>query len=254
MFLTYIDESGKPNYNDTENEYVLAAITIHESEYRHVEDELSKVKQQYFPELNPKNVEIHATDIISRKGLYSKMDLVKRLQLLKDVLTPLQKIDAVINCVVIRKDLLNGRVVDLDNIAYKFLFERLCMTHVKLNKAIIRKGSDPQYGLLFMDSIQPKFDEKIKTRVRDMIVEGTEHIDNDYIIEDVVFVDSRYRAMSQIVDCIAYVVRRFHRLCFSDNVNEMELSFYSDCFNMIKPHLRKGPNRKIIGAGLKIFP
>ena len=48
-----------------------------------------------------------------------------------------------------------------------------------------------------MDSIQPKFDEKIKTRVRNMISEGTEHIVNDYIIEDVVFVDSRYRAMSQ---------------------------------------------------------
>ena len=48
MFLTYMDESGKPNYNDSEKEYVLAAITIHESEYRHVEEELSKVKKRYF--------------------------------------------------------------------------------------------------------------------------------------------------------------------------------------------------------------
>ena len=254
LFLTYIDESGKPNYSDAENEYVLAAITIHESDYRHVEDELSKVKQHYFPELNPKNVEIHATDIISRKGLYSKMDLIKRLQLLKDVLTTLQKIDATVNCVVIRKDLLNGRVVDLDNLAYKFLFERLCMTHVKMNKSIARRGLEPQYGLLFMDSIQPKFDEKIKSRVRDMIIEGTEHIDNDFIIEDVVFVDSRYRSMSQIVDCIAYVVRRFHRLLFSNVANETELVFYRDCFNIVKPYLRKGPNRKIEGAGLKIYP
>ncbi len=84
-----MDESGKPNYNDAESEYVLAAITIHESEYKHVEDELSKVKLLYYPEKDPTDVEIHATDIISRKGIFKEMDVSKRLQLLKDVLNTL---------------------------------------------------------------------------------------------------------------------------------------------------------------------
>ena len=84
-----MDESGKPNYNDEESEYVLAAITIHESEYKHVEDELSKVKLLYYPEKDPTDVEIHATDIISRKGIFKEMDVSKRLQLLKDVLNTL---------------------------------------------------------------------------------------------------------------------------------------------------------------------
>ncbi|AMH95432.1 hypothetical protein AR505_1717 [methanogenic archaeon ISO4-H5] len=249
-----MDESGKPNYNDTENEYVIAAITIHESEYKHVEDELSKVKHRYFPDMDPRDVEIHATDIISRKGLFNKMDVATRLQLLKDVLNTLENIDSTVNCTVIRKDLLKGRVSDVDNVAYKFLFERLCMTHIKLNKKLTRNGSDPQFGILFMDSIQPKFDEKIKSRVRNMITEGTEHIVNDYIIEDVVFVDSRYRAMSQLVDCIAYVMRRYHRLTFLNSGNDSELSFYRDCFDIIRPHIRKGPNGRMKGAGLKIYP
>lgn len=249
-----MDESGKPNYNDTENEYVLAAITIHESEYKHVENELSKVKQSFFPDKDPKDIEIHATDIISRKGIFSEMDVSKRLQLLKDILSTLKMIDCTVNCVLIRKEPLKGRIADVDNVAYKFLFERLCLTHQKLNKILVKGGSDPQFGILFMDSIQPKFDEKIKIGVRNMIAEGTEHIVNDYIIEDVVFVDSRYRAMSQIVDCIAYVIRRYHRLSYSGSVNESEMSFYKECFDIIRPRIRKGPNGRIKGAGLKIYP
>ena len=211
LFLTYIDESGKPNYNDAENEYVLAAITIHESEYRHVERELSKVKLSYFPEMDPMEVEIHATDIISRKGIFHEMDLSKRLQLFKDVLNTLSKFKCTVNCVLIRKDFVKGRVTDVDSVAYKYLFERLCMTHHELNKKLSWREHYSQFGILFMDSIQPKYDEKIKARVRNMILDGTEYIDNEYIIEDVVFVDSRYRAMSQIADCIAFVVRRYPR-------------------------------------------
>ncbi len=200
------------------------------------------------------DVEIHATDIISRKGLYNKMDVSTRLQLLTDVLNTLKKIDSTVNCTVIRKNLLKGRVADIDSIAYKYLFERLCITHQKLNKKLMKSGSDPQFGILFMDSIQPKFDEKIKSRVRGMITEGTEHITNEYIIEDVIFVDSRYRAMSQIVDCIAFTVRRYHRLVYSDSIDKSEMSFYQDCFGIIRPYIRKGPNGRMKGAGLKVYP
>ena len=150
--------------------------------------------------------------------------------------------------------MLRAKAIDVDNIAYKYLFERLCLTHIKLNKKITTKIVDPQYGILFMDSIQPKFDEKIKARIRRMISEGTEHVRNDYIIEDVVFVDSRYRAMSQIIDCIAYTIRRYHRLSFSNEVKESELSYYKECFDKILPFIRKGYNGHVEGAGLKIYP
>lgn len=254
LFLTYMDESGKPNFNDAENEYVLAAITIHESDYRRIERELSKVKNLYFQDMDPDDVEIHATDIISRKGLFNKMELTSRLQLLKDVLSILDNINCTVNCAIIRKNLLVGKISDVDNLAYKFIFERLCMTHEELNKYQIKKKLDPQFGLLFMDSIQPKFDEKIKSRIHQMIKEGTEFKDNKYIIEDVIFVDSRYRAMSQIVDCIAYTIRRYYRLQYSDNPNQRELALYGEYFDIICPHIRNGKNGDIIGAGLKIYP
>jgi len=249
-----MDESGKPNYSDCEKEYVLAAITIHESEYRHVEEELTKVKGRYFQDRDPEDVEIHATDIISRKGIFSKMSLDERLRLLKDVLGILGNIECTVNCTLIRKNLLEKRRPDVDSLAYKFLFERLCMTHEKLNRKLMKKGSDPQFGILFMDSIQPQIDEGIKTKVREMVRQGTEFTDNDYIIEDVVFVDSRYRSMSQIVDCVAYVVRRYHRLCFRDDSDENEMEFYKDCYDMILPHIRRDNNGSLKGAGLKIYP
>ena len=103
-------------------------------------------------------------------------------------------------------------------------------------------------------SMQPQIDEGIKTKVREMIKEGTEFTDNEYIIEDVVFVDSRYRSMSQIVDCVAYVVRRYHRLCFRDDSNASEMAFYKECYDSIAPHIRRSNNGKLKGAGLKIYP
>ena len=51
-----------------------------------------------------------------------------------------------------------------------------------------------------------------------------------------------------------FLIRRYHRLSFSGSVNESELSFYKECFDIIRPRIRKGPNGRMKGAGLKIYP
>ena len=50
------------------------------------------------------------------------------------------------------------------------------------------------------------------------------------------------------------VIRHYHRLIFTDSVDESELSFFQECFDMISPRIRKGPNGRIEGAGLKKYP
>ena len=115
-------------------------------------------------------------------------------------------------------------------------------------------GANYQFGILFMDSIQQKYDETTKTKFREMITEGTELVENEYIIEDLIFIDSKYRAISQLVDCIAYVMRRYFRLLSSEHANNAELLFYSDCVDIIRPHIRNFYNHISYDSGLKIYP
>lgn len=198
--------------------------------------------------MDPDNVEIHASDIVSRKGLFKELGLQERLTLLSEVLDILSEFNPVVNIVIIRKNALNSKETDIDAIAFKLLFERLCMTHRELNKKLLLKEEDIQFGILFMDSIQPKYDEIIKTKVRKMIKAGTEYIDNEFIIEDVVFIDSRYRAMSQIVDCIAYCVRRYYRSQFN-GIEGQDLDYYSDCYSKILFYMRRKNADTVEGAG-----
>ena len=57
MYLTYIDESGKSERTDPEPEYVLASLTINESEWKDVDNRVRGLKQKYFPhaEQRPSN-------------------------------------------------------------------------------------------------------------------------------------------------------------------------------------------------------
>ncbi len=256
MFLTYIDESGKPSPNDEEKEYVLASLTIHESEYKKAEKLLDGVKKKFFPNMNPKDLEIHAMDILSGKKQFQGLDVSVRLALLEDVLSIVSELECTINCTVFRKELLKDwSEDDINYTSFKYLFERLCRTHDTLNSQLRNKNRDyPQYGLIFMDHIQETVDRRIKEKFRKMMGSGTEYVKNSYLIEDMIFVDSQYRALSQIVDCIAYCVRRYHRLRFHSGSNTRELETYEKLYSIVYARIRGVNNKSKKGIGLKIYP
>lgn len=253
--LTYIDESGHSSPKDDEDEYLLASISIHESVYKTAEDLIQKVKKKYFPEELCDNIEIHATDIISGKKDFKGIDVETRLNIITDVLNIISKIDCKINCILIRKHLVPmWDAKEINSYAFKFLFERLCFTHNEFNWSfVINKKDVPQYGILFMDSIQPTVDNKLKEDMRALMKSGTEYAKNKYMIEDVVFVDSRYRALSQIVDVVAYCMRRYYRLKYKPPLDYRETKTYERFLNLIIPAIRKKNNRWE-GVGVKIFP
>lgn len=211
MYLTYIDESGKPDRTDSEPEYVLASLTINESSWRDVDERVRGLKQKYFPNSRYDEIEIHATELIGHKGPFKRMPLERRLAILKDVMTIISDIDCSISAILVRKDELRSKTLEVDIYALELLFERLCHFHSTSNGVNRMNGKDEQYGLLLIDSVNPKYDNKVRAKIRSLFENGTEYEKNEYLIEDPIFVDSSYRHLSQLVDCVAYCIRRHYR-------------------------------------------
>ena len=101
-----------------------------------------------------------------------------------------------------------------------------------------------------IDSVNPKYDNKIRVKVRYLFENGTRYEKNRYLIEDPIFVDSSYRHLSQLVDCVAYCIRRNFRKAEAD---ARECETFEAFFKTIEPkHLKSGSKSE--GYGLKIFP
>ena len=79
---------------------------------------------------------------------------------------------------------------------------------------------------------------------------GTRYEKNRYLIEDPIFVDSSYRHLSHLVDCVAYCIRRNFRKAEAD---ERERETFEAFFKMIEPKLLKNGSRSE-GYGLKSAP
>ena len=111
-------------------------------------------------------------------------------------------------------------------------------------------GKDEQYGILLIDSVNPKYGNKVRAKIGTLFESGTEYKKNEHLIEDPIFVDSNYRHLSQLVDRVAYCIRRRFR---EAEVDESDRRAFTEFFDTIKPKLLK--NESITdGYGLKIFP
>lgn len=250
MYLTYIDESGKPNRTDPESEYVLASLTINESVWKEIDSRVRGLKQKYFPMEDYYNIEIHATDIFNHRGAFKNMALEKRLRIFRDVMTIVSEIDCSISAVIVRKDFIKSDGFEIDIFAMEMIFERLCYFLNVANGNNRLYGNDEEYAIIMIDSVDKKYDNKIRMKIRSLFDNGTRYEKNKYLIEDPIFVDSSYRHMSQIVDCIAYCIRRNFR---AKEADEKERETFDSFFRIIEPKILKngiGTNR----YGLKFFP
>lgn len=250
MYLTYIDESGKPDRSHDENEFVLASLTINEKDWQIVDNKVKAIKIKHFPHLDPDSFELHTSDILNHEGMYRKLPLHARLEIIEDMLTVLEEIDCTVIAIVIHKSRLRKPDVDIDQMALGFLFERLCWLLEEKNKSTVHDGRSIEYGILLIDSITKKFDNKIREKILNLFRNGTRYKTNKYLIEDPLFVESKYRHLSQLVDCVAYCIRRRYRT----PAREDEKEVYDQFFNKIARKLHKSGNGAFDSYGLKIFP
>jgi len=244
VYLTYIDESGKPERTDSENEFVLAALSINESEWKRIGKKMTDLKLKYFPNADPGSIEFHTTDIISHKGAFKGMNVVTRLEIIEDLVRLVSETNCHISAVVIRKDELTNPELDVGLFAMKLLFDRLCSFHDHMNSA--RTEDEEEYGILMIDSVDSKYDNRLRIKIRELCKSETRRIKNRYLIEDPIFVDSKYRHLSQLVDCVAYCIRRKHR---SRHGNPKDAETFERFYLLME---KKVCNCK--RCGIKIFP
>ena len=244
MYLTYIDESGKPERTDSEDEFVLAALSINESEWKRIDRRMTDLKLKYFPDADPESVEFHTTDIISHKGSFKAMSVVTRMEIIEDLVRLVSETNCHISAVVVKKNELTNPELDVGMFTMKLLFDRLCSFHDHMNSAKLE--DDEEYGILMIDSVDEKYDNRLRIKIRELCKSETRRIKNRYLIEDPIFVDSKYRHLSQLVDCVAYCIRRKHR---SKQGNPKAVETFERFYIMIE-----GKISRCKRCGIKIFP
>ena len=81
------------------------------------------------------------------------------------------------------------------------------------------------------------------------MADGTPYSKINYLIEDPLFTDSKWRNLSQLVDCVAYCVRRE----FMYNQAPAKKQIWDNYFKIISTNF-DSYNGQYTGYGLKIFP
>jgi len=167
-------------------------------------DDVKRLKKKHFPNRDPRDVELHAIDILNHKKAFKSMTVPVRLEILTDVIDLITGIDCTIISVLIKKDLIQNKKLDPNMIAIEFLFERICYFLDVKNRDNVENGRFEEYGLMLFDSVNDKYDNKIRAKLRLLFESGTKFEKNNYLIEDPLFVNSEYRHLSQLADCVAY--------------------------------------------------
>ena len=143
--------------------------------------------------------------------------------------------------------------LDVEEWGHKLTFERLERLERYLeqqNKKNASKGRSPEYGIMIMDTEGSKKDRKLRDKLTVILRDGTRYSEFQYLIEDPLFTDSKWRNLSQIVDCIAYCIRRKYR---TRSKPSQSTSCWERYYSMIESKL-PSKNGSYIGYGLKIYP
>jgi hypothetical protein len=252
LFLIYVDSSGRP-YNDTEN-YVVASITTNEEDWQSIDNLEKQVKIKHFPNLPDEDIEIHAKDMVNHDGLFSTLSWNQIYAIFDDVFDIFSSTSKLltINAVVIKKINLKKKSIDVEEWAYRLLFERLNRFLERKNEELLASQHPRQYGIMIMDSEGTIADRRLRNKIIQILRRGTQYSNLTYLIEDPLFTDSKWRNLSQLVDNVAYCIRRNHRINnnpYAPNIQKWE--FYYN--NKIVPHF-DAPHGSYYGYGLKIFP
>lgn len=254
MYLIYLDASGSPLLKEVED-YVLSAIIVNESHWTMLDNKVKSIKLKHFPNIPDSKVELHAKDMENNAGIYKNMQRSEILKIFDSIYglfgnQQYSDFPATLISIVVQKRNLRKRDLDLEVWSHRLIYERLNKFINKKNQIAFSSGGYEEYGLMIEDTEGQKKDEKLRNKLRGMLIQGTLYSKLDYLIEDPFFTDSKWRNLSQLVDCVAYCVRRKYKL----NQNQQKEKIWSNYFNIISNRFDKSDKGSYDGYGLKVFP
>jgi hypothetical protein len=131
------------------------------------------------------------------------------------------------------------------------LFERLSKFLERKNEELFISQHPRQYGIMIMDSEGIKKDQGLRNKLIQILRGGTLYSHLPYLIEDPLFTDSKWRNLSQLVDNVAYCIRRNHRT--NRNMLAPTTQKWESYYKKLESHF-DAPFGTYFGYGLKIFP
>jgi len=253
MYIAYIDASGRPTKADTQTKsFALACLIAHEQQWQYIDNKIKEIKLNHFPRLRPDDIELHAKDMLNREGVFKRLNWDEIYAIFGDIFDFLadEETDICIISVVIRKKYMyDGK--DIEKWAYRLLVERINKFLEKNAETAILAGRAPEYGIMIIDSCGFKPDARLRRKITKMLKQGTYYSALKYLIEDPLFTDSKWRNLSQLVDCVAYAIRKHFRNPPKPSFHDKNWESY---FKLIYDKLDADESGKIDGCGLKVFP
>lgn len=232
----------------------MSAFIVSEDQWQTVDNQVNSFKAKWFPKLSPETVELHGVDIAYGKKVFRSLGPAGTLQLLDEVYRLIAGFDCTLVAVIVDKKRCWAGVSPFVW-AHRLLFERFCKFLEKKNTARVAQNLAPHYGLMMIDSISVRFDNKTRTLLREFFKTGTLYLTNEFLIDDMHFVESQYRNMSQITDLVAYCLGRteFIKANPTRTTTALDKTMMS-AFNTLRPKFDTDQAGRVRGCGIKRFP
>lgn len=238
----YVDESGNANYTDNLPFYNLTGIIVNEEDWVLVDNALTRIKLEFFPNFPPEDIEFHAKQIRNKNGIFSHLSneqikdmLLKFFHMISEM--PIQILSVLVN----KREILKRQIKfnPIEDKSWEYLLERFDMFIGNRNV-----GERTQFGLAIIDSEGERYDTELRRKIRKIVKTGTNFHNFRYILEDALFTYSHWRNLTQIADMIAYCI-----------VKQKESNqLFSECFKKIESKFYSNNGGSYNGFGLKIIP
>jgi len=261
MYLAFIDESGTMQANDPNNNYyIITAMVMQEKGMKFLHQKSQALKKEIWQLVQgtkksmPPNFEIHLQEILDAKKYFKP--LRSNIQKTEDFLNKIfQFINnlyiTIISIVIVKDDFFSKyKQGELLKWSLQLLIERV-------NRYVwndTKNKKDKEFALLIMDE-DFTHDKKKRKFISNMMEKGVKYQtgDVDRILDTPIFLDSKLHNGIQIVDSIAYLIRRYTRKI----IDKKGSSLFDELSNIFLYNLRYlfyGGESNINSNGIKFFP
>ena len=230
MYLFYLDESGDPASWDSNDNFILAGVAIHEGQVRRLSEKLNSIQKKYFPSIQIP-IEMHAHHIHSGKGRFRSVPKEKRIEILKSAYDVIAR-SGFPNLIAFVSGIHVSSVRNPPQ-ALKDCLEDICTS---FNRFLIRqyKAGYTDKGLLIIDCSGR--DKRIRELMTEFECQGTRHGYLGNIMDVPYFADSGHTRMLQLADLLAFAAGRYF--------NSRDDTYLNIILNRID---RPSPKGKLIG-------
>ena len=201
MYLLYLDESGT---QPSARHFVLAGVSVYETNIRWATDRLNRIQTQVFPDMD-ENVLFHASPLRAREGEkvlppFDRLDRNGRLEILNQLYDAALRMYGTFFAVVIEKSCLSDSDDPYER-ALEQVLSRFDHFLRRINRNANRQDRGQDRGMVVI--ADSNFRVKLEAVANQLTSKGTQWGDLRNIVDIPFFTLSRNSRLLQIADLIA---------------------------------------------------